>query len=429
MGIAFLQSLEAAVVSPGDTADERLNKTLLVFACALMGFAAILWLAIYWSMGIKFPVEIPLGYQLVSAVSLIVFLKTRNFEFFRMTQVTMFLFVPFIMQWSIGSYVSSSGVMLWALLAPIGVMLFQGARESIPWFFAYIVLTAVSGFFDFFLAGEQPSGVPMKTVAVFFVLNFAAMSSIVYLLIHYSVREKEKLKRALDDKNVLLAAEQEKSERLLLNVLPGPIAQRLKHDEGTIADGFSDVTVMFVDIVNFTSLSEELPPNQVVALLNQVFSELDGLAEKYGVEKIKTIGDAYMVAGGLPGTAEDYTEAMAGMALELRDIACHKAPLKNLHFHIGIATGPAVGGVIGRKKFVYDLWGDTVNLASRLASEAEVGTIPVDVITYKRLKRRYQFAGPNPIVLKGKGEINVYVLLAKGEGTVVPLAGSQRIAS
>jgi class 3 adenylate cyclase len=426
--MTLFRSLEAAVVSPGDTADERLNKTLLVFACALMGFAAILWLAIYWSMGIKFPVEIPLGYQLISALSLLVFLKTKNFEFFRMTQVTMFLFVPFMMQWSIGSYVSSSGVMLWALLAPIGVMLFQGARESIPWFFAYIVLTAVSGFFDFFLAAEQASTVPMKTVAVFFVLNFAAMSSIVYLLIHYSVREKEKLKRVLDDKNELLAKEQEKSERLLLNVLPGAIAQRLKHDEATIADGFSDVTVMFVDIVNFTSLSEELPPNQVVALLNQVFSELDALAEKYQLEKIKTIGDAYMVAGGLPGTAQEYTEAMANMALELRDVAALRAPLKNLKFHIGIATGPAVGGVIGKKKFVYDLWGDTINIASRLASEAEVGTIPVDTTTYKRLRRRYQFSGPDVIQLKGKGEIDVYRLIAKGEGTVVAL-DSKRLVS
>jgi adenylate cyclase len=424
----LFRSLEAAVISPGDTADERLNKTLLVFACALMGFAAILWLAIYWSMGIKFPVEIPLGYQLVSAVSLLVFLKTKNFEFFRTTQVAMFLFVPFMMQWSIGSYVSSSGVMLWALLAPIGVMLFQGARESIPWFVAYIVLTAVSGFFDFYLAGEQASNVPMRTVAVFFVLNFAAMSSIVYLLIHYSVREKEKLKRVLDDKNVLLAQEQEKSERLLLNVLPAAIAQRLKKEEA-IADGFSDVTVMFVDIVNFTSLSEELPPNQVVALLNQVFSELDALAEKHRVEKIKTIGDAYMVAGGLPGTSQEYTKAMADMALELRDVAALKAPLKNLKFHIGIATGPAVGGVIGKKKFVYDLWGDTVNVASRLASEAEVGTIPADTTTYKRLRRRYQFSGPDSMLLKGKGEINVYLLLAKGEGTVVPLAGPHRIAS
>jgi class 3 adenylate cyclase len=428
MALGLFRSLEAAVVSPGDTADQRLNKTLLVFACALMGFAAILWLAIYWSMGIKFPVEIPLGYQLLSAASLLVFLKTKNFEFFRATQVTMFLFVPFVMQWSIGSYVSSSGVMLWALLAPIGVMLFQGARESVPWFFAYIVLTAVSGFFDFYLAGEQPSGVPMKTVAVFFVLNFAAMSSIIYLLINYSVREKEKLKRALDDKNILLAAEQEKSERLLLNVLPGAIAQRLKHDEATIADGFSDVTVMFVDIVDFTSLSEEMAPNQVVTILNQVFSELDALVEKYGVEKIKTIGDAYMVAGGLPGTTGDYTEAMADMALELRDIAAAKAPLKNLKFHIGIATGPAVGGVIGKKKFVYDLWGDTVNLASRLASEAEVGTIPVESTTYKRLKRRYQFAGPSPIALKGKGEIAVYLLLARGEATQAPIE-SERIAS
>jgi adenylate cyclase len=407
----FLSKLEAAVFAADDSEEQKLHKTLLIFASGLMGFAAIFWLAIYWSMGIKFPPEVPLGYQLASAASLALFLKNKDFALFRLIQVTMFLFVPFIMQWSIGSYVAASGVMLWALLAPIGVLIAQGPRESIPWFIAYLVLTAVSGFFDYYIG--QPSSVPLKTVAVFFGLNFAAVSTIVYFLIHYSIREKQRLKQTLSEQHELLALEQEKSERLLLNVLPGPVAKRLKQGERTIADGFADVTVMFADITGFTTLSEEMAPSQVVHLLNEVFSGFDELAEKHGLEKIKTIGDAYMVAGGLQVSAEDYCEAVAEMALAMHQVIAQNPLLarRGVNVHIGIATGPAVGGVIGQKKFVYDLWGTTVNLASRLSAEAEAGSIKVEVTTYKRLRHMFQFEGPQAIALKGRGEMQVYRLL------------------
>jgi adenylate cyclase len=407
----FLGKLESALILASDSEEQKLNKTLLIFACGLMSFAAVFWLALYWSMGIKFPPEIPLGYQFVSAATLVIFLKTRNFAFFRTSQVSLFLFVPFIMQCSIGSYVSASGVILWALLAPIGVMIAHGPRESVPWFFAYLVLTAVSGFFDYFIG--QPSTVPLRTVAVFFGLNFAAVSTIIYFLIHYSIREKQKVKVKLDEQHQLLAGEREKSERLLLNVLPGPIAERLKQGESTIADGFADVTVMFADLVNFTSLSEEMAPAQIVSLLNEVFSAFDQLAEKHSLEKIKTIGDAYMVAGGLPGGAAEYVEAVAEMALEMREaVASHRLATRRwLNVHVGIATGPAVGGVIGKKKFVYDLWGNTVNRASRLSEEAQIGEIRVDASSYKRLRHRFTFDTGEVRAIKGSGEMKTYRLL------------------
>ena len=295
----WMGNLGRRVISSEDSEQDKLNKTLAIFASGLMGFGAMLWLAIYWAMGIKFSATVPLSYLVISAVSLVLYLWKRNFELFRFIQVSLFLFVPFIMQWSIGSYVSSSGVMLWALLAPVGVMIFQGPRDSLPWFFAYIVMTAISGFFDYYLGDGVQQGVTMQSVAVFFSLNFAAVSTIVYFLISYFVNQRDKLQARLDEQFKLLQEEQAKSERLLLNILPGPIAQRLKEQHTTIADGFSDVTVMFADIINFTRLSEEMPPKFMVAMLNEVFSHFDQLAEKHGLEKIKTIGDAYMVAGGL----------------------------------------------------------------------------------------------------------------------------------
>jgi class 3 adenylate cyclase len=423
---SWLASLNSRAFSEHDTEQEKLNKTLLIFTCGLMGFAAMVWLAIYQAMGIRFSTTVPFTYMVISAASLGLYLWKGNFPLFRFIQTSLFLFVPFIMQWSIGSYVSSSGVMLWALLAPVGVMIFQGARESMPWFFAYIVMTAVSGFFDYYLGEGVESGVTMQSIAVFFALNFAAMSTIVYLLIRYFVSQRDKLAERITEQNLQLKDEQEKSERLLLNILPGPIAQRLKQQSSIIADGFADVTVMFADIINFTRLSEEMSPRLMVGLLNEVFSHFDQLAEKHGIEKIKTIGDAYMVAGGLDvhhrsqGTAaegddRDYSAAVCNMALEMCEYMDSRSGFKRarLQIHVGIGTGPVVAGVIGMKKFIYDLWGDTVNIASRVTAEAGASTILVDVTTYRRVRHLFEFEGPRTLVVKGKGELPAYRLIGR----------------
>ncbi len=413
----LLSRLTDRVITPSDTEEQRLQKTLLIFACGLMGFAAMLWLAIYNAMGIKYSSTVPLIYLLVSATTLGIYLWNLNFDFFRFSQTCLYLFVPFIMQWSIGSYVTSSGVMLWALLAPIGVMMFQGPKESVPWFFAYLVMTAVSGFFDYFLAygTEKTTGMPLQTIALFFALNFAAMSTIVYMLVVYFVRQKDRLKASLDQQHSLLQIEQDRSERLLLNVLPGHIAERLKRDPSVIADGLADCTIMFADLTDFTRMSEDLPPREMVEMLNDVFSWIDGLAEKYHVEKIKTIGDAYMVAGGLLDHDGKYTEAMADMALDVRDKIGELKTRSGvqLGIHIGIGSGPVVAGVIGVKKFIYDLWGNSVNVASRLSSEATSGGILVDVLTYRRLRTLYEFEGPEPLTVKGLRQLTAYRLIAK----------------
>jgi adenylate cyclase len=424
-----LNQLGSSAILEADSEQDRLRRTLLIFASALMGFGSMLWLGIYWAMGIKFSATVPLVYILATAVSLAVFLWTRNFDVFRLVQIGLFLFVPFVMQWSIGSYVSSSGVMLWALLAPVGAILVYDARQSIPWFVAYIVLAAVSGVFDYYLASELPKNVSMQTVAVFFTLNFVAMSSIIYVLVTYFMRQSEKQQAALDREHLLLMREQAQSERLLLNILPAPIAERLKASRDTIADGFANVTVMFADIKDFTRLSGDQPPIVIVESLNRVFSHFDGLAEKYALEKIKTIGDAYMVAGGLierPGSkaAPDglaHTHAMLSMALDMLDYMEALPPVGDTHLklHIGLCTGPVVAGVIGIKKFIYDLWGDTVNLASRVTDKATAGSVLVDANTYQRMNALYEFEGPIILDVRGKGEVIAYKLLGRRSGVAV----------
>ena len=399
--------------------EEKLHRDLLIFACAFMNLAVMLWLAIYWVMGIHFSTNVPLAYQLISVASLVYFYKYKNFETFRFVQLSLFLFVPFIMQWSIGSAVTASGVMLWALLAPIGALVVKGWRDSVPWFIAYMVMTVISGGFDFYLGNGDSSGVAMKTIGFFFALNFAAMSSIIYFLVRHFVVAMDQIKSQLDQQHQLLAEEQKKSERVLLNVLPSSIATRLKNNhQGLIADGHADVTVMFADLVNFTQLTESLSPEQMVGLLNTIFSGFDQLCEKYGLEKIKTIGDAYMAVGGLNNANSNYTNDIANLALEMRDYVINQSDLSpfKLNIHCGIATGPVVAGVIGTKRFIYDLWGDTVNVASRLTDEAVEGGIQVDKTTYNRIRYDYEFEPPATITVKGKGEMVMYRLTARKIG-------------
>jgi adenylate cyclase len=292
-------------------------------------------------------------------------------------------------------------------------------RESIAWFFAWVFMTVMSGAFDFYLAPTMNDhvqfAVPIRTAVVFFALNFVAVATIIYLMLRYSIQEKQKIQARLLEAHAALAAEQERSERLLLNILPSPVAERLKANEQPIADGFADVTVMFADIVDFTRIAAHMTPNQVFSMLNQVFSAFDELAERYGLERIKTIGDAYMVAGGLNEDNARYSEAIADMAIAMRDLLNRDFTMNASHLkaRIGIGTGPVVAGVVGKKKFIYDVWGDTVNIASRITSEGVPGMIQCDVSTYERLRDKFEFMEPQTLSLKGKGETKVYRLLGR----------------
>ncbi|MEG3908960.1 adenylate/guanylate cyclase domain-containing protein [Microcoleus sp. w2-18bC1] len=224
-------------------------------------------------------------------------------------------------------------------------------------------------------------------------------------------RVKERT-NALNETLSALRVQQEQSERLLLNILPEEIANRLKRGDSTIADTFADVTVLFADIVGFTQLSSRVSPTELVALLNDIFSTFDNLAERHGLEKIKTIGDAYMVVGGLPMPRRDHAEAIAEMALDMQQAITDFSNTHNQDFsiRIGINSGPVVAGVIGIKKFIYDLWGDTVNTASRMESHGLPGCIHVTETTYQQLREKYFFENRGAIEVKGKGQMTTYLL-------------------
>jgi adenylate cyclase len=408
----WLRGLAELGAVPSDSEELRLRKAVLTLSSTMMASLACVWVVTYAVLGLWVSAAIPFGYQLASALSIFVFARTRRYLLFRRSQLWMSLMLPFVLQWSLGGFRTASAVCLWGFTAPVGALLFVGARPAVRWFLAFAALVVVSGAIDPVLAASAPD-IPNGVVVTFFVLNLIGVTTVAYVLLQYFVRARERALVDLAGQHRALELEQAKSERLLLNVLPEPVARRLKDHRGIIADASLDATVLFADIVGFTELSERLSASEVVALLDGVFAGWDALAARHGVEKIKTIGDAYMVAGGIPLPRDDHADAIADMALamgpEIERCAADNG--LSLRVRIGIDTGPVVAGVIGRAKFIYDLWGDTVNTASRMESHAQPGTIQVTERAYERLRDRYELRRRDTVDIKGKGPMTTYLLL------------------
>lgn len=405
-------------IQSADTSQERAAKTALTLAAILLGAFAGAWTLVYFLHGFTSAWVITLVYQVSLFLALVHFALTKRFAVFRFASLSLHLVTPIAVQVALGGFHPSSGVALWSLVAPLGALLAYGSRESLRWFAAYMFLVGTSVVVDM---QEITSGVhvPTVTVAIFFVANIGGVSAVVYLLVRYFVRERERAIRVLAEQHVLLAEEQRRSEGLLLNILPAPVAERLKQREGIIADRLPDVSVLFADIIGFTELSERWPPERVVEMLNGLFTAFDELADSWGLERIKTIGDAYMVAGGLRAWQPDHAAAAAHMAFAMLREAHRQRPAAGfaLELRIGIAAGPVVAGVIGRRKFAYDMWGDTVNMASRMESTGTAGSIQVSAAAYDRLRGDFRFEQRERVMVKGKGRVTTYILLGERSDT------------
>ena len=400
MRTPLVGQLAAIGVEPSDPQELRLRKAVLTLSSTLMATLSCAWVITYATLGLWTAAAIPFVYQVASAVSIVTFSRTRRYRLFRSSQLLMTLLLPIALQWSLGGFAGSSAVSLWAVTCPLGALLFVGARPAGPWFAAFVGLIVLSGAIDPVLAEHAPD-VPDGVVLTFFVLNILGPTVTAFALLQFFERERER--------------EQARSERLLLNVLPAPVAARLKDGEEPIADAHVGVTVLFADIVGFTPLAARLSAEEVVTILNRVFGSLDELCAEHGVEKIKTIGDAYMVAAGVPLPRPDHIEAIADVALAMGPAIASIAGEAGLtlQVRIGIDTGAAVAGVIGRAKFSYDLWGDTVNTASRMESHAESGTIQVSERAYEQLRDGYDLTERGVVEVKGKGPMTTYLLLGR----------------
>jgi adenylate cyclase len=398
---------------PADTPEERLRKSALVLSSLLISIFSFIWVGTYAALGLWRSALIPVAYQLLSLLGLVFFARTKRYAAYRASQVAMFLVLPFLLQWSLGGFVESGAVALWAFVAPLGALVFYGPRQAIAWFGAFLALVALSAAIDGVLP-EPVEGIPAALVVAFFALNIFGPSVTTFALLEHFVRSRDRAHR-------LLAAEQERSEALLLSIFPRAIAERLKMSQDVIAERSEEVSVLFADITGFTPTAERLPAEEVVVMLDEIFSTFDELVARHGVEKIKTIGDGYLVAAGIPTPRADHAEAAARLALAMRQALAELPVAADLSLRVGIDSGPVVAGVIGRTKFGYDVWGDTVNTASRMESHAPPGAIQVTERTYRRLEEGFVLKQRRGVVVKGKGEMTTYVLL--GERSEASVAG------
>jgi adenylate cyclase len=308
----------------------------------------------------------------------------------------------------LGGFFTSGLVPLWAIMGPIGLIVFQQGRQIAPMIIAFVILIVVILFFGDTFRPDPPL---LAYTQIMTLLNVTAISLMVFgVMIVYGR---------------LLRRERRKSEDLLLNILPREIAETLKERGGVVADSFDNASVLFADIAEFTKLAKHMDSVTVVSLLNTIFSEFDELTETHGLEKIKTIGDCYMVAAGVPIARPDHASAICALALDMQAYLRDTVFPGNIRFdaRFGINSGPLVAGVIGRRKYIYDLWGNTVNIASRAESSGLVGEIQVTEQTRTLVKDLFIFEERGEIALKGIGHARMHLL--KGRRAIVdPISSS-----
>ncbi|MDK1028185.1 MAG: adenylate/guanylate cyclase domain-containing protein [Anaerolineae bacterium] len=384
-----------------DTDEIRLEKFAAFLVAGSCCLAAIVWTAMYYIVfGWGLTTLLPLSFAILVGFSLFISHITKNHKYAIYTQIICILYIPTFIQWSIGGVFDSGFVLAWAFLGPICALMFFPVRKSIPWFLLFllnVVITVILN--DFFVSRGQV--VSEDTRLVFFIMNLSISSIVIYIFASYYV--------------AAAVRERDNANKLLLNILPKEIASILKKNEGTIADRHESASVLFADIVGSTPLFSNLDPGEVVNWLNEIFSMFDNLVDKYGLEKIKTIGDNYMVASGVPTPRPDHAQALAHFALDM--LACLKdIPARNkkqIEFRVGINSGPLVAGVIGKRKFQYDLWGDTVNVASRMESHGEVGKVHISKASFKLLKDDFDCLPRGSIPIHGKGTMETWYLISQ----------------
>ena len=406
---------------PRDGEDLRQKKALLVLVAVLIAPVSVLWGILYLALGAAVGIS-PLVYFLISIASLVVFARTGNFRFLLFVQLVDILVMPTAGgQMLLGGFLPSGGVGLWGILAPLGALVFLEVRPAVRWFVAFVLVFLLTGILGELLFPD--ADLPLWFTSTMLALNIIGAASIAFMLLATFARQR-------DDALTALRAEHERAEALLVNVLPSSIADRLKAADRTIADHFDETSILFADVVDFTPLSQLLPPAEMVGILDRLFSHFDTLVERHGLEKIKTVGDCYMAAAGVPDPHADHARRVALLALDMRDAvgSAAVAGREGLELRIGINSGPVVAGVIGRKRFLYDLWSDAVNTASRMESHGTPGEIQITRATYELLKDEFVCRRRGTISVKGKGDMETWYLeRPRSDGDERPTSGVESV--
>jgi adenylate cyclase len=392
---ALITLVGRITVDPSDSDEAALRKRIAVVLCAGTLPLTLLWSVIYLAVGAPIAAAIPGFYTAFTPINTAIFAYTRNFRVYRFTQLLLILLLPWLLTLSLGGFKQSSVVIIWAALCPLGSLLLEDLRSTSFWIVGFVVLLVLTAALQPTLS---PAALPETFVTWFFVFNVGAVIAVTFGLLHYFVGRRDFF--------------QQRAEMLLLNILPKEISDALKVERRTIADEFAAVSILFADVVGFTQMAAKMTPLELVDLLDQVFVCFDGLVERYDLEKIKTIGDCYMVASGVPRSRPDHATALVNLALDMQAaVAGARFGGRQLAFRIGINSGPVVAGIIGRKKFIYDLWGESVNLASRMESHGRTQCIQITRNTYELVKDAFYCEARGMIDVKGAGQMEVWHVL------------------
>jgi guanylate cyclase len=388
---------------PDDDEDLRHKKALLVLLAVLILPVSAVWGALYLAFGSLVGI-VPYIYFAVSVGSLVVFARTGSFRLLLFVQLLDIMLTTTTGQMLIGGFLPSGGVGLWGILAPLGALVFLDVRQAVRWFGGFLLVFLLLGILGEVLFPD--ADIPEWFTTTMLALNVIGAGSVAFTLLASFANQRNAALRAL-------RAEQQKSEALLTNILPTSIAERLKTATQAIADHVERASILFADVVDFTPLSQRLPPAEVVGILDELFSRFDALVERHGLEKIKTIGDCYMAAAGVPDPCLDHARRAALLALDMRDAVASSmvAGQAGLSLRIGISSGPVVAGVIGTKRFLYDLWGDAVNTASRMEAHGTPGDIQITRATYDLLKDEFVCTRRGTVVVKGMGAMETWYLV------------------
>ncbi len=380
-------------------------KTSLILVSGLVIVLSPVWTGTYLVLGRPLSAAIPGTYAIFSVAMLVYMARTGRHGVAVTAQKYAMFTLPILLQWSLGGFAQGSAVVLWSFIAVLLVLIVDGYRAAWAWFGMLVVALVVSGLAEPVLL-RTVAPLPEPVRIGFFVIDvagplFTAMVTLVYFL-----RQRD--------------AATARSEELLLNVLPASVADRLKGGSSMVADRHESASVLFADIVSFTAFAEQTAPERVVELLGRVFETLDDLTARHGLEKIKTLGDGYMAVAGVPQPRVDHARAAAAMAVEIEPALRKElgADWPSLHVRVGIASGPLVAGVIGSRRFSYDLWGDTVNTAARMAGLAEPGSVIVADSTAILLDGAATLESRGETDVKGKGPMKVWRLESVADSRV-----------
>ena len=390
---------------PAADAETRQRTTLLVFVSLLILPVSLVWGTLYLAFGTPAGVVAYL-YFVTSATAIVIFARTRDRTFLLRVQQLAILLMTSLSMIPVGGFLVSGGVGLWGILAALAALVFEDVRAGVRWFVAFVMVFLVSGTLGEVWHPLTP--LPTWFSATMLGMNVTVGGIVVFTLLAVFVRQRQEALAAL-------RAEQARSEELLLNVLPASIAEQLKTESRTIANAFTAASVLFADVVDFTPMAEHLSPDRIVEMLDQLFGHFDELVERYGLEKIKTIGDCYMAAAGIPSPRPDHARALALLGLDMLDAVRADGSVGSLGFElrIGINSGPVVAGVIGRKRFLYDLWGDAVNIAGRMQTQGTPGRIQITGATRELLDDEFVCEPRGSVPIKGRGDMETWYLVGR----------------